>query len=92
MFLELIVEFTSFFHCLKESLYYGKKKKTSPFSPTRPSGPSWSSSRHVRLLFVCLSVPFPCDFFQGLSLALRSHDQFEVSHWPYYHMIKVTPC
>ena len=26
-------------------------------------------------------VPFPCDFFRGLSLALRSHDQFEASDW-----------
>ena len=26
-------------------------------------------------------VPFSCPFFQGLSMALRSHDQFEASHW-----------
>ena len=37
------------------------------FSPTGPSGPSWSSSHDVRLcvcVCVCLSVPFPCDFFR----------------------------
>ena len=33
------------------------------FSPTRPSGPSWSSSRHVRVS-VCLCVcPLPMQFF-----------------------------
>ena len=32
-------------------------------------------------VFVCLFVPFPCDFFRGLSLALRSHDQIPASHW-----------
>ena len=31
-------------------------------------------------LFICLSV-FPCNFFRGLSLALRSHDQTPASHW-----------
>ena len=52
------------------------------FSPTRPSGPICSSSRHVRVcVFICLCVPFPCDLFWGLSLALRSHDQFEASDW-----------
>ena len=29
-------------------------------------------------VFVC---PFSCDFFLGLSLALRSHDQIPASHW-----------
>ena len=39
------------------------------FSPTRPSGPSWSSSRNVRVWsFVCLSP----------SHAIC----FEASHWP----------
>ena len=41
---------------------------------------------------VCLSVTFPCNFFRGLLLALRSHDQFEASHWPTllpYHMVVV---
>ena len=33
-------------------------------------------------LFVCLSdVPLSCDFFRGLSLVLRSHDQFKASNW-----------
>ena len=32
------------------------------FSPTRLSGPSWFSSRDVRV-FVSLFVPFPCNFF-----------------------------
>ena len=42
--------------------------------------PILSSSRDVRLS-VCLFVPFPCDFFQGLLLALRSHDQIPASQW-----------
>ena len=32
-------------------------------------------------LCVCLFVPFPCNFFRGLSLVLRSHDQIPASHW-----------
>ena len=33
-------------------------------------------------LFVCLCVcAIGCSFFQGLSLALRSQDQFQASHW-----------
>ena len=32
-------------------------------------------------LYVYVYVPFQCNFFQGLSLALRSHDQFKASHW-----------
>ena len=44
------------------------------FSPNRPTGQLWSSSRNV-YMSICLYVPFPCDFFQGLSLAHRSHDQ-----------------
>ena len=66
------------------------------FSPTRPSGPGWSSSHRVCVsvclcvclsvcLFVCVSVclfvPFPCNFFWGLSLVLRSHDLIPASHW-----------
>ena len=46
------------------------------FSSNRPTGPIRSSSR-----IVCVFVPFPCDFFRGLSLALRSHDQIPASHW-----------
>ena len=31
---------------------------------------------------ICLSVcTIGCSFFQGLSLDLRSHDQFQASHW-----------
>ena len=58
-------------------------RTTDPFSPTRPSGLSWSSS-HRACLFVC---PLPVQFFPrlligpliiwsvwGLSLALWSHD------------------
>ena len=40
-------------------------------------------------LFVCLFVPFPCDFFLGLSLVLRPHDQIPASHWStllHYHI------
>ena len=29
----------------------------------------------------CVSDPFSCYLFWGLSLALRSHDQFKASHW-----------
>ena len=54
------------------------------FSPTLPSGPSRSSSHNVHV-YIC---PLPAYFFQGLSLALRSHDQFKASHWstllPYF--------
>ena len=38
------------------------------FSPTRPSGPSWTSSRNV-CLFLCLFVLFSCIFFLGLFCA-----------------------
>ena len=42
------------------------------FLPTRPYGPSWSSSRNISTYF----RPFVrLQFFIGLSLALRSHDQ-----------------
>ena len=44
------------------------------FSPTPPSGPSWSSSHRV----CWFDVPFPCNFFRGLSLALR----LALSSWP----------
>ena len=46
------------------------------FSPTRPSGTSWSSSRDVCLfdcLSVCLSdVPFSCNFLRGRTGAERA--------------------
>ena len=35
----------------------------------------------VAMSVVCLCVPFPCNFFRGLSLALRSHDQIPASDW-----------
>ena len=34
-------------------------------------------------LFVCLSVPSQCNFFRGLSSALRSHDQIPVASVPW---------
>ena len=55
-----------------------------PFSPTRPH---WAelvieSPCPSVCLFVCVSVcAIGCSFFRGLSLALRSHDQFQASHW-----------
>ena len=54
------------------------------FSPTRPSGPRWSESRHVHVSVCVFDVPFPYNFFRPLigpqvtwsdpcvSLALRS--------------------
>ena len=37
---------------------------------------------HRVAMSVCLCVcAIGCSFFQGLSLALRSHDQFQTSHW-----------
>ena len=40
-----------------------------------------SSSRKVCPWRNCVSVPSPCDFFRGISLALRSHDQIPAFHW-----------
>ena len=43
-------------------------------------------------LSICLSVPFQCNFFLGLSLVLRSHDQIPASQWSTllpYHMVVV---
>ena len=34
-----------------------------------------------RIVFVYTSLPSHCDFFRGLSLALRSHHQIPPSHW-----------
>ena len=50
------------------------------FSPTWPSGPGWSWSCEV-CLCMCLYISSKCSLFQSLSLALRSHDQFQASHW-----------
>ena len=51
-----------------------------------PLGSLWSSSRDVclyiyRYIYIGRYVPFHCNFFLGLSLALRSHDQFQASRW-----------
>ena len=47
------------------------------FSKNRPLADSFIESRF------CVSVccPFSCDFFLGLSFALRSHDHIPASHW-----------
>ena len=78
--------------CLLRPNHTSKRQVRVIFSPTRPSGPSWSSSQHVRVS-VGLCVPFPCNFFWGLSLVLRSHDQIPASHWstilPYHMMVVV---
>ena len=58
------------------------------FHQLGPTGPSWSVSHHVRLpvcLSVCLRHPAPQGArplvkVEGLSLALRSHDQITASH------------
>ena len=42
--------------------------------------------------YICVYVPFSCNFFRGLSLALRSHDQIPASHSSTllpYHMVMV---
>ena len=54
------------------------------FSLTWPFGPGQSSSCNVHVCmyeFIYIYVPSQRNLFQGLSLALRSHDQFKVSHW-----------
>ena len=50
------------------------------FSLTRPSGPGQSRSRDVHVC-IYIYVPSPCNLFQGLSLALRSHDHFKAFNW-----------
>ena len=50
------------------------------FSKNRPI---LSSSRDVRPRLTSVRVPFPCNFFRGLSLALRSHDQIPASRGKY---------
>ena len=51
------------------------------FTNSAPLG--WDDLVVGMSMYVCiyLYVPFPCNFFQGLSLALRSHDQFNTFHW-----------
>ena len=73
--------------CQEESggvfgLYDKCGKSLLLFSLTQPSGPGWSSSRDVRLYVSSIQ------FFQGLSSALRSHDQFQASHWS---LVSTTP-
>ena len=56
------------------------------FSPNRPTGPlgrlGLIVAMSVHMLYVCMHlVPFPCNFFQVVSLALRSHDHFKASDW-----------
>ena len=60
-----------------------KRRYKLCFSLNRPTGPIQSQSCDIRLsvcLFVCLFAPSDA-FFLGLSLALRSHDQFPGPHW-----------
>ena len=46
------------------------------------SRPILSSSCEIVRMYVCMYlVPSPCNFSRGLSLTLRSHDQFRASHW-----------
>ena len=48
------------------------------FSESGPLGPF----SHRVAMSVCLCVcAIGCSFFLGLSLAMRSHDQFKASHW-----------
>ena len=47
------------------------KTECHSFSPTRPSGPSWSSSRHVRL-FLCWMSPSHAIFLHGRTGADRA--------------------
>ena len=54
----------------------------SCFSKNRPLADSFIESRCPSFyLSIYISVPFSCNFFRGLSLALRSHDQIPASHW-----------
>ena len=47
-------------------------------SPNLPTGPIRPSSRDVHG-YMYIYVPFSCQLVQGLSSALRSHDQFHAS-------------
>jgi len=51
------------------------------FSKNRPLGWFFLVVAMSGRLSVCVFVPFPCNFFQRLSLALRSHDKIPASHW-----------
>ena len=49
------------------------------FSPNRPTGPIRSSSRDVRLC-ICVSVPFPCNFFKVMKSKV-----FRCGLWLFYN-------
>ena len=59
-----------------------KRKPIKFFIESAQWADSIQQSRYPCIyLYIYLSVPFPCEFFRGLSLALRSHDQIPASHW-----------
>ena len=66
-------EYEASIACRWLKLQYAKSisEQSMPFSPTRPSGPSWSSSCDDRV-FVCVSV------YLSPSHAII----FEATHWP----------
>ena len=75
----MLTDSNFFFEGFPKQHLYQDQHFVFPWStPTRPSGPSWSSSRGV-CLSVCL-MSLPDVFFLGLSLALRSQDQIPASH------------
>ena len=73
--------FHKLFPCLGQLLLTVGKRGAVTFSKNRPIG-------QFPLLvptFVCLYVPSTVNLCLGLSLALRSHDQFKISHWSAPH-------
>ena len=62
---------------LRQNQDFFKKSETT-FSKNLPLGRFFYRVAMSGCLCV---VPFPCKFFLGLSLALRSHDQIPASHW-----------
>ena len=57
---------------------YYCRYKTQIFSKSTPLG----QFSHRVAMSACVSVcAMGCSFFQGLSSALRLHDQFKASHW-----------
>ena len=48
--------------------------------PPRPSGPRWFRSCNV-YVFIYLYGSSAVNLFQGLSMALRSHNQFKARNW-----------
>jgi hypothetical protein len=54
----------------------------TPFSKNRPLGRFFLVvAMSVYKYIYIYSIPFSCNSFQGLSLALRSHDQIPASYW-----------